>query len=60
LEKAGRVQRLGLVALAGGASADVVIDEAPIMLDIEIGPEALYRLLNALMPNRVGKLEDLG
>jgi hypothetical protein len=41
LEKAGRVQRLGLVALAGGASADVVIDEASIMLDIEIGPEAL-------------------
>jgi hypothetical protein len=41
LEKAGRVQRLGLVALAGGASANVVTDEAPIMLDIEIGSEAL-------------------
>jgi hypothetical protein len=40
LEKAGQVQRRGLVALAGGASADVVTDEAPIMLDVEISSKA--------------------
>lgn len=57
LEQAGRVQGLGLVALAGGAGPHIIADELTILLDVEICPEALKCLLYALMPCRMGELE---
>jgi hypothetical protein len=57
LEKARRLQRVNLVALARGTSAHEVRDRPAIMLDVELGAETVERLLYALVA-RVRELED--
>jgi hypothetical protein len=53
------MKSLHLVPLAGGARADIVAYNTTIMLDEELSPQALQRLLDPLVPHRVGELEHV-
>jgi len=48
-EQAGRVQVFRLVALAGGAGADVILDGATETRRVEVPAEAMQRALDALV-----------
>ena len=53
------MQRLRLVTLACRAGEDEVPDHTAVMLDEELGAEALERLLYALMCRCMSQLEDV-
>ena len=59
LEKAGEVQSLGFVPLAGSTCANVVADDAPVMLDEEPRVEPLKHFLDPLVTRGVSELEDV-
>jgi hypothetical protein len=59
LQQAGWLQRLRLVALACGACLDVVANDGAVVLDVEVGAQAMERLLGALVAH-VCQLQDGG